>query len=143
MDDANFTRRSVLRRGATAAGAAVVGTGALGGTAAADEHGGRDEKRGGRGRVDERPDRNRPFRVEREGMEPRTASCMSSESADQVYLRYNVNYCDGDDGPTLWVIPDEAPLASGEEEVYEFRSVVQCRETDEYRVAFGPSNEEC
>lgn len=149
MDDTNpdeggFTRRSVLRRGATAAGAAVVGAGALSGTAAADEHDGSDEKRGGRGRMNEEPDRNTPFRVEHEGAEPRPASCMSEQSAEQVYLRYNVDYCgQNDDGPTLWVIPDEAPLATGEEEVYQFRSHVECRDSDDVRVAFGPSNQEC
>lgn len=64
--------------------------------------------------------------------------------ADQVYLTYQVEYCDSNDDDadaTLYVIPDEAELV--ETEVYAIRSIQECRDSDLQQVAFGPTNQEC
>lgn len=133
-DDGGITRRSVLRRGATAAGA-VAGTAAVTGNAAAQD------KRGGRGQIDGEARRNDPFTVGSPGTTDRMASCMAADSATQTYLSYEITYCSDGETATLYVIPDDAPLAPGEE--YLIRSSVRCRATDNDRVAFGPSNQNC
>lgn len=114
----------------------------MSGTAAADEHGGQDEKRGGRAQVDGDTNRNEPWTLSStpEGAS-RNASCMANQSAEQMYLEYNIEYCNSDDEATLFVIPDEAALA--QQEVYEFRSIRPCRASENELVAFGPSNQEC
>lgn len=144
MDDASqeaegFTRRNVLQKGAATTGAMVaVGAGASA-TVAAD-------KQGGRGQVDGDVRENVPFTVTPKGDDntvDRHASCMSGQSAMQVYLTYDIHYnCDtDDDDATLYVLPDEAPLDT--EEVYKIRSATPCRDSDLTLVAFGPSNEPC
>jgi hypothetical protein len=143
--DSDLTRRTVLRKGATAAGAAVAGGAAVSGTAAAAE------KRGGRAQIndDEGGDdvrRDEPFTVEMMGTVPWDASCKSEQSAMQTYVAYEVTYCDmemnmDDDQVMIYVLPDEAQLA--DTEVYEIHSITSCPANDLARISFGPSNESC
>lgn len=132
------TRRSVLKTGAATAGAVTIGAAAAG----ADEHGGSNEKRGGRAQVEGNPDRNRPFTLSDTPEEATmSASCMSGESAQQVYLEYGIEYCDSDNDEsddTMYVIPNEAHLS--QDETYMFRAIQDCKATDNTLVAFGPSN---
>lgn len=132
-----FSRRSVLRKATMTAGAFAVGTAAGSGSVAA-------QKRGGRAQFDgDDLRRNEPFTVTPNGTDMRPASCMSANSATQVYLTYQINYCGSDDetDATMYVIPDEAELAPNE--VYEIHAARPCRANDLTRVAFGPSNESC
>jgi len=143
-EDQTPSRRTVLRTVAVAGSTLAVGgaAGTAAGQLTSSTAGSR--KRGGRAQVDGDPDRNRPFTLQIEGTDPRSASCMSDESAQQTYLTYSVQYCDSGDeeeSQTMYVIPDEAELV--ETETYVFRSVRPCRESDLQKVAFGPSQEEC
>lgn len=140
-----FSRRSVLRTSAVVAGTVVVG-----GAAAAGSDGGDVDaaaraagKRGGRAQLDGEVQRNEPFQLTPEGTEMRNASCMSSESASQMYVTYSINYCGSDDDSdgTLYMMPDEAELVPSD--VYEIRAVQNCRTNDLQLVAMGPSNEAC
>lgn len=154
------TRRSVLRTGAVTAGAVTIG--AAGAAANHDDsdhdnngnggngndgngEGESDQKRGGRAQVEGDPQPNEPFTLSDSPTEATmSASCMSEESAPQVYLEYDIEYCNDDDDDnddTMYVIPDEAELA--QDEVYEFRSTQECKASDNTLVAFGPSNQDC
>lgn len=154
----DVTRRSVLKTGAATAGAITIGAAGAaahhdddheggGGNGSGDgnssEGEGSDQKRGGRAQVDGDVRRNEPFTLSDSPSNiTRGASCMSEESADQMYLEYDVQYCeDDDDETTMYIIPDEAELA--QDEVYEFRAVQECKATDNQLVALGPSNQEC
>lgn len=148
----DVTRRSVLKTGAVTAGAVTIGAAGAAarhdddheeGGGDGDEGEGSDEKRGGRAQVDGDVRRNEPFTLsDTPSSVARGASCMSEESADQMYLEYDVQYCeDDDDETTMYIIPDEAELA--QDEVYEFRAVQECKATDNQLVALGPSNQEC
>lgn len=133
--DDGVSRRSVLRKGAITAGAVAVGTVATSGNAAA-------AKQGGRAQVDGTVNRNEPWTLsDTPTGATRNASCMATESAQQAYLEYTIEYCNSDDEATMFVIPDEAELA--QEQVYEFRASRPCRATDNTMVAFGPSNQAC
>lgn len=141
--DGSFTRRTVLRSGAVAGGALALGGAASGSAAATTVESESDEKRGGRGQIDGDADRNRPFTLaDAPTGVARNASCMSEESAEQTYLEYEIQYCDSDDDSdaTLYVIPDEAELA--QQEVYEFRAIQECRDSENQLVAFGPTNQD-
>lgn len=136
-DDLNdgVTRRSVLKTGAATAG--VVTICAVGAAAQA----GRDEKRGGRAQVEGNPQQNQRFEIsdQPDGVF-RNASCMAEESAQQLYLEYDVEYCNGGED-TMYVIPNEAHLQN--DEVYAVRATEECKATDNTLVAFGPSEREC
>lgn len=149
-----MTRRSVLEASAATTGAIAVGAttagarymenpgeGENGENGESGENRGSDEKRGGRVQVEEEPRRNVPFELS-DGPSGVTmgASCMSGESAPQGYLEYDIQYCDGEED-TMYVIPEEAELA--QDEVYEFRAVQECKATDDWLAAFGPSNRDC
>ena len=145
-DEPTLSRRSILRNGAATAGALAAG-GAVTGSVSGGLSSGAEtaNKRGGRAQVegDEAPDRNRPFTLQLSGTEPRGASCMSGESAEQTYLLYDIQYCDSDEDSdaSMYVIPDEAELV--ESETYVIRSVQECKANENYKVAFGPARESC
>lgn len=133
--DDGVSRRSVLRKGAITAGAVAVGTVATSGNAAA-------AKQGGRAQVDGTVNRNEPWTLSTGPSDiSRHASCMATESAEQWYLEYDIEYCNSDDEATMYVIPDEAELA--QDQVYEFRASRPCRANDLTMVALGPSDDEC
>lgn len=122
------------------AGALAVGSAVASGSASARKRGGRAQFDGDDLRRDE------PFRVTPDGTDTRHASCMSAQSAMQVYLTYHIDYCESDDedddhDATMYVIPDEAELAPEEE--YEIHAARPCRANDLTKIAFGPSNESC
>lgn len=140
----DVSRRRVLRASAGAAGAvsltAAAGTVAGFGGALESNETPAGERRGGRAQVDGEVRQNEPFTLSyvASGI-ARNASCMADESAEQLYLEYDVQYCDDDDDETtLYVLPEAAELAS--DEVYEFRAVQECRDSENDMVAFGPSN---
>lgn len=141
-DQDTVSRRSVLRSSAVATGSLVAGAAVTGGVAGVANEGG---KRGGRAQAEGDVRRNEPFTLRLEGMDTRGASCMSAESADQVYLTYDIWYCDSDEDDdsdaTMYVTPDEAELV--ETETYVIRSVQQCRANDLLKVAFGPAPHGC
>lgn len=138
-----FTRRSVLRKGATTAGALAVGSAATSGTAAAA-----GRKRGGRGLVMMgEAKRNEPFVVTTEGeMQMMPVSCMSNNSQPKSFQIYTIHYCGSDDEAMLFVFPNDPDLVQGGGamgEVYEIRSITDCRAAMDFeQVAFGPSNED-
>ena len=129
------TRRNVLKAGAATTG--VVAMGAAG--AAAQD--GRYEKRGGRAQFEGDPQQRQRFQLSSNptGI-ARNASCMAAESADQMYLEYDVEYCNGDED-TMYVIPDEAELE--QDETYAVRATQECKDSDNTLVAFGPSRRDC
>lgn len=65
---------------------------------------------------------------------------MSEESAQQMYLEYDIEYCNGDED-TMYVIPDEAHLQ--QDEVYAIRATEECDASDNTLIAFGPSERDC
>lgn len=147
IDDLN--RRDVLRKGATAGGALIVGSSAVGGTAAREnENRNENQRNGGRGQIGPREDHafevreDVPFKLMHHGETERQASCMSDDSAMQMYDKYMLTYCTGDEGWDVWlfVIPDEADVAVSRNDrkvLYEFRSVTDCRADDmRKRVSF-------
>lgn len=130
------SRRNVLRTGATAAGALIGGSSTVGSIAAREK-----QKRGERGLIEPREDRafevkeDVPFKLMHHGETERDASCMSESSDMQMYDKYMLTYCTGDEGWDVWLFvnPDEADVAvsrNGKKVLYEFRSVTDCRADD-------------
>lgn len=100
------------------------------------------DKRGGRAQVEGEPRRNARFTLSGSFTgATMSASCMADESAEQAYLEYDIEYCDGDDDDTMYVIPEEAELA--QDETYVIRSVQECKATDNTLIAFGPAQHDC
>lgn len=110
-------------------------------------------KSGGRGHTSSPVRVNEPFTLTYRRRLKTDASCMSSNSADQWYIQYWLDYCDweGPENPekppedwTICVIPDDSEV--NEDRVYEFRSKQECKSSNQefqHKFSFGPSNSDC
>lgn len=143
--DDRFSRRDVLLKGATAGGALIVGGSTAGSTAARENDNQRSRGRGQIGPQDGQEFEVRkdvPFKLMHLGETERQASCMPDNSATQMYDKYMLTYCEGDEGWDVWLFvnPNEADVAVSRNDrkvLYAFRSVTEGRNDDRLkRVSF-------
>lgn len=129
-----LSRRTLLERTATAAGALALGGTALVGVAGADVEHGLGSVALAEGPV--KP--NEAFKLRGFGdTESLEESCLPDEPVSTTYRRYEIEYCSSGTRATLYVPPDEVqPDSSG---IYTVDSITPCLSTDRTVVSLRPA----